>query len=1048
VKINGVKGKMDADSCSSANVMDESQFSTIAKGSPTPIRLVPVDRKLFAYAQEKPIELAGKFRATITSSSTGQSTEAEFLVIKGKANSRPLLSLETSVKLQVLHVTHTIDSSIDDHIKIFDRYPSVFQGLGKHKYIKARLIVDNDVTPVVQKRGKIAYNLEKKAREEEERLLEIGVIEKVPDSVPTTWCTNPVVAPKPRNPSAIRYCSNMRVPNVAIKRPMTEALTVEDVKVRLAGSSMFTVLDMNESYHQLELELESRHLTTFYGTDGRYRYKRLNYGTISAQDIFDKAMDDTIQGLDDVLHIRDDFVVHGASKEDHDKALLAFLNRMQENGLTLNRKKAQVGVDQVEFFGFIFSANGTSPAPSKVQAIKKMDPPTSREEVQSLIGMAQYSSQFIPQFADITAPLRNLTRSEVRWGKEEQAAFDSLKTSLSEDAVLGYYEVGLDTRLMVDAGPNGLGLVLLQRKSAGWQPVACHSRSLTDVEKRYSQMEREALAIRWACERCYQYLIGSPRFQVITDHKPLIPLFNNANSRPPLRVERWLMYLQQFDFELVYVQGKNNGADYLSRHALPHTRRDERQEAYRESVVKTLVLEKVPRAITLTEIQRATASDKVLGRVIKAVKDGTLANRKKDQALCPYARIASEISIAEDVVLRGTRIIVPKELQERVLDICHEGHQGIVKCKSLLRTKVWFPGIDLAMERKVKGCLPCQAAVTSHQRDPLVMTALPERPWEHVAADHIGPFPTGESLFVVIDEYSKYPEVEVVQGTTARETLLCLEKIIADKGAPVQLKSDNGSPFQSAIFHMYCEEKGIQHRRVTPRWPEGNGQAENFMKNLGKVARAAYLAGNDWRRDVYVYLGNYRSTPHASTGKSPRELMMDCTYRDKLPQLPASPPQSRVEVEKKHSAAKDRQKRYADERRGTKPHNISPGDSVLVRQQKVNKFTMPYEPVPYTVEKVKGSMVTAKHGRKSITRNSSAFKSVPLIDATEPVYITDDPEVDMVPAETAETPDDPHVQDQVPTAPVPGPSPAEYTRSGRQVKAPSWLGDYIVRYVV
>ncbi len=902
---------------------------------------------------------------------------------------------------------------------------------------------------MVQKRGKIAYNLETKASEEEQRLLKMDVIERVPDSVPTTWCTNPVIAPKPRNPDKIRYCSNMRVPNKAIKRPMTESLTVEDVKVRLAGSAIFTVLDMNESYHQLELETTSRHLTTFYGTDGRYRYKRLNYGTISSQDIFDKAMDDTIQGLEGVLHIRDDFVIHGATKEDHDKALMDFLERIQECGLTLNKKKAQIGVDRVEFFGLVFSAQGTSPAPDKVKAIKKMEPPASKEEVQSLIGMAQYSSQFIPHFADITAPLRYLTRSTTKWkwGTDEQAAFDKLKASLSEDAVLGYYEVGLDTKLVVDAGPNGLGLVMLQKKTSGWQPVACHSRSLTDVEKRYSQMEREALAVRWACERCYEYLIGSPRFQVITDHKPLIPLFNNANSRPPLRIERWLMYLQQFDFELVYMPGKQNGADYLSRHSLPHSIRDEQQGNYREVVVRSIVQNLIPRAITLKEVQNATASDAVLKRVKIKVVDGTLANYKKDKALSPYAKIAMEITIAEDVVLRDNRIIIPEALQDRVIEICHEGHQGIEKCKQLLRSKVWFPGIDKAMESKVKGCLPCQAAVTRHQRDPLRMNSLPERPWENLAADFIGPFPTGESLFVVIDEYSKYPEAEIVHSTSAKETIISLEKIIADKGLPVQLKTDNGSPFQSCAFRQYCEEKGIQHHRITPRWPESNGQAENFMKNLGKVAKAAHLAGKDWKQEIYVYLGNYRSTPHCSTTKSPRELMKAHTFRDKLPQLPSAQPDCHSDVEKHHTAAREKQKSYADESRHTTPHNIEPGDRVLLKTTNkfTNKFTMPYEPIPYTVENVKGSMITAKNGQRLVTRNSSHFKPVPMIDIQEIAddeFQEPDAEVGDEELEETETEVNTQVPDVQPVNPT-SPTPEKRSSRGRPLREPKWLKDYV-----
>ena len=133
----------------------------------------------------------------------------------------------------------------------------------------------------------------------------------------------------------------MRVPNTAILRPITEALTVEDIKFKLEGATVFvfSVLDMNEGYHQLELDEDSRHLTTFYGTDCKMRYTRLNYGTISAQDIFDKAMDDTIAVLNGVLHIRDDFIVFGKGNADHDTALENLLHRFRECGLIFNPRK-------------------------------------------------------------------------------------------------------------------------------------------------------------------------------------------------------------------------------------------------------------------------------------------------------------------------------------------------------------------------------------------------------------------------------------------------------------------------------------------------------------------------------------------------------------------------------------------------------------------------------------------------------------------------------------------------------------------------------------
>ncbi len=305
------------------------------------------------------IPLTGRFSAEIESITMGRKTTVEFLVVKGSSGSRPLLSRDTGMKLRVLHITKDIQTKHDviDNIvktdrysKLIKEYRDVFSGLGKHKGIRAKFLVDETVKPVVLRQRKIPFNLEKMARKEEDRLLELGVIEDVPCDQATTWYTNPVIAPKPHNPEKIRYCSDMRIPNTAIKRPVTEALTVEDIKAKLHGAKLFSVMDMNESYHQLELDEASRHLTTFYGTRGKLRYKRLNYGTISAQDIFDRAMDDTCEGLTGALHIRDDFIIYGQDDDAHDGALERFLQRFRECGLTLNPNKCKFHMTEIEFF--------------------------------------------------------------------------------------------------------------------------------------------------------------------------------------------------------------------------------------------------------------------------------------------------------------------------------------------------------------------------------------------------------------------------------------------------------------------------------------------------------------------------------------------------------------------------------------------------------------------------------------------------------------------------------------------------------------------------
>ena len=204
----------------------------------------------------------------------------------------------------------------------------------------------------------------------------------------------------------------------------------------------------------------------------------------------------------------------------------------------------------------------------------------------------------------------------------------------------------------------------------------------------------------------------------------------------------------------------------------------------------------------------------------------------------------------EVVVTRGHQIVIPKSPKERVTSVCHEGHLGIVKTKQLLRSKVWFPGIDKSVERRIASCIPCQASINTSQREPLKMSPTPNGPWLEASADFCGSFPTGEIVLVVLDAYSKHPEVEIVSSTAARNALPALERIFVTHGIPGVLKTDNGPPFQGQAFHEFAAEIGFYHRKITQLWPEANGHVEGFMKNLCKVARTAHSQGKDGRREL------------------------------------------------------------------------------------------------------------------------------------------------------------------------------------------------------
>ena len=256
----------------------------------------------------------------------------------------------------------------------------------------------------------------------------------------------------------------MRSANKAILRTRHITLTIEEIVSDLNGAVKFSKVDLSQGYHQLMLDEDSRYITTFTTHMGLWRYKRLNFGMCCASEIFQNAIRETLGGISGVLNVSDDILVYGKSPEQHDKNLQQVLLRLREKGLTLNKKKCVFGRDNLKYLGYIFSKEGMSPDPAKVSALNDASAPTHPTEVRSLLGMANYCSRFILNYATITEPLRELMKksTEWQWGEAQEEAFNQLKKSLREDTVTQYYDPKKMTEVIVDASPVGLGAILVQ----------------------------------------------------------------------------------------------------------------------------------------------------------------------------------------------------------------------------------------------------------------------------------------------------------------------------------------------------------------------------------------------------------------------------------------------------------------------------------------------------------------------------------------------------------------------------------------------------------
>ncbi|XP_028416022.1 uncharacterized protein K02A2.6-like [Dendronephthya gigantea] len=823
VVINGVEIVMMIDSGASVNILDKAAYEQIVTQNDH-IQLQKTSTRIYAYGAAEPLALLGKFQATIETLSS--KTNGSFYVVDGFHGS--ILSHDTSVALGLISVPHSINtvSAQKSLPQLLEEYQDIFHGIGKLKDFQFQIYIDPDVKPVAQLPRRIPFHIRKQVEQEIESLEQQGIIEAVDG--PTPWVSPVVAVPKTSNPKEIRLCVDLRQPNKAVQRQRHPTPTIEEVTNDLNGASVFSKLDLRSGYHQIELTPASRYLTTFTTHKGLRQYTRLLFGLASASEVFQQVIQQALQGIPGVKNISDDIIVFGRTQEEHDAALADTFQRLREKGLTLNGSKCVYNKQNLAFFGYVFSAKGMSADPKKIAAICDATPPTNPSEVRSFLGLTGFCSRFIPNYATLTEPLKHLTRKGVRWnwGVQQNKSFLALKECLTSNRTMAYFDPSKRTIATFDASPFGLGAVLTQVDADGQErSVAYASRTLSDVERRYSQTEREALAIVWGCERFHLYLYGS-QFEIVTDHKPLETIFNNPASNPPARIQRWALRLQPYTFTVKYRPGPLNIADYLSRH--PSRSQTTRERKIAEEYVNYLVGHAIPKAMTLEEVNSASKADPIFQRLRQAITTDVWPNNDPD--LTPFNKVKFELTVAtdSDIILRGTRVVLPKCLQLRAVKLAHESHQGIVKTKQLLREKVWYPGIDKDVKTEIDDCIPCQATSQNVTPEPLQMTTLPTAPWSQVSTDFCGPFPSGDYLLVVIDDYSRYPEVEVLRSTSAEATIPKLDRIFATHGIPDVMKSDNGPPFSGHEFAKYAKEKGFQHRRITPLWPAANGEAERF----------------------------------------------------------------------------------------------------------------------------------------------------------------------------------------------------------------------------
>ncbi|CAC5401780.1 unnamed protein product [Mytilus coruscus] len=481
--------------------------------------------------------------------------------------------------------------------------------------------------------------------------------------------------------------------------------------------------------------------------------------------------------------------------------------------------------------------------------------------------------------------------------------------------LLQFYDPNKLLTLSVDASSKGLGAVLIQNQ----KPVAYASRALTQTQQQYPQIEKETLAIVYGCNKFHEYVYGR-RVQIETDHKPLQSIFLKPLHQTLPRLQRLLIALEKYDLKVDYKPGKEMYlADHLSRSFLKETK---------EVLVPDLhvndihLISHMPIAPEMyAKFQKETANDEHLQELQDVIFDGW-PNEKSEllHSLRPYWTFRDELSVIDGLLYKSNKAIVPKALQNEMLDKIHESHLGIVKSKSRARDVLFWIGMGQDIEDKVKACGLCAQHQSLNAKEPMLMPEIPERPWSKLATDLFEY--QKQHYLLVVDYYSKWPEVMKLDNETSKSTIDYLKGLMSRFGYIDELVSDNGPQFSSLEFKRFATEYGFKHTTSSP----SNGQAERSVQTIKKLIMKS--------KDPHKALLDYRNTP-LDIDLSPAQLFLNRRLKTSLPtSLPLLMPQNinNREIIKKLKIRQRKAKTNFDKHCGPELKQLKQGDGCVTEE--------------------------------------------------------------------------------------------------------------------
>mgnify|MGYP003389980841 FL=1 len=721
------------------------------------------------------------------------------------------------------------------------------------------------------------------------------------------WAANIVLVKK--KDGTARCCVDYRQLNAVTKKDRYPLPRTDACLDAMNGCKWFSTFDLRSAYHQVPIHGPDKEKTSFICHKGSFQFRTMPFGLCNAGATFQRLMDVVLNGisLQGCLAYLDDVVVFSRTLDEHLEKLRQVFERLQIAGLKLKPSKCCVLQREVAFLGHVMTEEGITTDPEKIKAVVEWPVPTCVREVRAFVGLASYYRRFVRGFAEVAAPLHELTKKNAKfcWEEKHQAAFEILKQKLVQAPVLVAPDDEHRYILDTDASDHAMGAVLSMEIDGEERPVAYASRVFSKCQRNYCVTRRELLAVVTFLRVFKQYLLGRP-FTVRTDHSAL--QWFRRSKEPIGQPGMWLETMEEFEFEIEHRPATKHGnADALSRR--PCAKQScycHDLEAYQPDGSMLIRAAGIQLAdifdlgLSSEELVKAQGEDTELSVIYARLKQGLPKPQWEEVALRTEGTKTlwhqwERLAVKNDVLYRrwdsaygaevSWQVVLPASLRKAFVQRVHEGmtggHMALKKTQNQVSRRAYWPGWKVEVAKLLKACVPCaQYHRGGPPRSVPLKPMLAGSPWERVSIDITGPHPRSkkgnEYILTMIDHFSKWAEAFPIRAHTAPTVAkLLVTQVFSRFGCPKQILADQGPEFESQLIAELCKNLGIDKVRTSPYKASTNGAVERFHKTLNSmVGKVASENQRDWDEYLPMVMAAYRASPHEATGLTPNRLIL------------------------------------------------------------------------------------------------------------------------------------------------------------------------------